>query len=249
MVGWIGKLFGKRTAAQKGRENPVLQAAVNESAQIYDRIPLGQIIDESRRSELARKLYLEINRICNTANPLTVCRDTFARAMLKLASYQVLVIPAEPGEDVSGLRGQPGISGELTQHLVELCEKNDQLRSTMYGATDSREFGDLQKIVECLYWETYWLLGTLNATRVALGDTVQNDDWYEPFLHAACANQEHIYRWELELPPAFPAEIAGEAAGAYAVFTDIVISGGSNPVAEWRDYCRGTAVPMPEFKQ
>lgn len=248
-MNWFGRLFGSRTAAQKSRENPVIQAAVNESAHVYNRTPLKDLIDEDRRSALARELYLEINRIANTIDPLTTCRDEFTRAVLLFASYQVLAIPPEGEEDTSGLRSQPGITGALKPHLVKLCERNDALRSTMYALTESREFDDLWPLAERLYWETCWRLGTLNAMRIAIGDRVEDDDWYQPFLHAACVNQENAYRWELEMPPAFPEEIAREAVSAYAVFTDIVISGAANPAAEWREYCRGSGIPMPEFGQ
>lgn len=247
MFRWLGKLFGNRTAVEAQRSNPVLEQAIQGSAEAYAVLPLDQFIDEERRSTLARDLYLEVSRICNTIDPVTVCRDEFASTMLKSASYQVLVIPPPPEPDDSGLRKQPGISGELKAHLDELCEKNDELRSTMYAETDSRDFDTLWPIIQRLHWETRWLLDTLNATRIALGDDAADDDWYEPFLHAACVNLEHTFRWELEMPPAFDADIAREAAATYAVFTDIVLSGAKSPAAEWREYARGAGVPLPEF--
>ena len=248
MLGWIGKLFGGRTAAQRSRDNPVVHEAVQESARVYDRIRLREFIDEQRRSELARALYLDINRICNTTHPVTVCRDELTRAVLQLASYQVLVIPPSPAEDPSGLRGQPGITGALQERIVELCDKDDELRSALYDETESRDFDDLFAIIERFYWETRWLTGTLNGTRKALGDVSDNGDWYMAFLHAACVTLEHKYRWELEMPPAFDEAIARDAANAYAVFTDIVVSGGADPIREWRDYCSGSTVPMPEIR-
>jgi hypothetical protein len=244
---WIGRLFGQRTAVDTQRSNPVLEAAVQKSALVFDQIPLRDFIDEERRKKLARDLYLEMNRISNTADPLTACRDQFVATMLKLASYQVLVIPPQPEEDRSGLRNQPGISGELKAYLVDLCEKDDDLRSTMFAETESQAFDDLWEIVQRLYWETYWLMGSLDGIRIALGDSVEGDDWRQAFLHAACVKSEHAYRWQLELPPAFDESIAKEAANSYSVFTDIVLSGAINPAAEWRDYCAGSGIPMPDF--
>jgi len=247
VIEWIRKIFGARTAVDKGRENPLLKRVVQASARLYERIPLRNFIDEDQRAELARALFLEINRICNATDPVTVCRDRLVATMLTLASFQVLLIPPEPEEDRSGLRGQPGISGQLGAHLEALCAQNDTLRSTMFGETGSDDAAVLRGIVTRQFWESYWLLGTLDATRVELGDTVEGDDWFTPFLHAACVNVEYAYRWELELPPAFDEDIAKEAANAYSVFTDIVLSGALNPAAEWRDYCRGSGVPMPDF--
>ena len=103
-------------------------------------------------------------------------------------------------------------------------------------------------ILERLYWESAWLLETTNVTRIALGDTREEGaDWFPAFVYAQCAKQEHDYRWMLEMPPAFPAEVAREAATACAVFTDIVISGAADPAAEWRDYCAGAGVEVPEI--
>lgn len=249
MFRWLGKVFDNRTAVERQRNNPLLDEAVRRSAEIFEELPLKDHIDEARRSELARTLYLEINAVCNARDPLTTCRDRLAAEMLKLASFQVLVIPPAPEADMSGLRGQPGISGELREHLVEACRKNDDLRSVMHAETESEEFDDLLPIIERLNWEAHWRARTLNATRIALGDEPDGSgsDWFLPFLHAACVRQEHSYRWDLELPPAFDEGIAKEAANAYAVFTDIVVAGANDPAAEWRIYCAGSNVPMAEL--
>ena len=247
MFKWFGKAFSNPTAVQKQRENPVVDQAVQRAAEVYAEIPLGEFIDEERRSELARDLYLEVSRICNTTDPVMTCREALAAVMLKSAAYQVLVIPPSPEPDDSGLRSQPGITGELNAHLPRACEKNDELRSAMFDETDEEDFEALWPIFQRLHWEVLWLRETLNATRIALGDYVEGDDWYLPFLHASCVHLEHTIRWELELPTAFDESIAREAAATYAVFSDIVLSGAVNPAAEWRDYARQEGVPMPEF--
>jgi hypothetical protein len=249
MSSWLGRLFGRRTAVEKKRDNPVLAYAVQQAAEIYEEIPLRNHIDEKRRAALARDLFLEVHRICASSDPVTACRDKYVAAMLQLASYQVLVIPPPPQEDPSGLRGQPGITGGLNEHLVKLCAVNDALRSTMFEITESEDFDELWKIVQRLYWETYWLVAILNATRVGLKDCGEDKDWDRDFLIATCATAEHSYRWELELPPGFPETVARDAAGAYAVFADIVLSGAANPALEWRDYCLGMNVPLPVSSQ
>ena len=113
MFGWLGKVFGNRTAVEAQRSNPVVEAAVKGSAEAYAKLPLAGLIDEARRSKLARDLYLEISRICNTTDPKTTCREELAAMMQKSAGFQVLVIPPLPQPDDSGLRDQPGVTGEL----------------------------------------------------------------------------------------------------------------------------------------
>ena len=247
MFRWLGRLFGARTAVEASRDNPVLHAVVSESAVIYDRIPLRDFITEQTRSELGRQLFLKINAICNAADPVQACREKLANSMLKFATYQVLVIPPTPEEDPSGLRGQPGITGELKEQLVQIAQKCDGLRTEMLEATDSRSYDALWEVLQRLYWISYWTLETIDAARIELGDVEQGYDWYRSFMHAACANQEHIYRWELEMPPAFSEDVAKLASTAYSIFTDIVLSGEENPAAEWRHYHKDCNIPTPSF--
>ena len=247
MSNWLGRLFGARTAVEAQRRNPALEAKVRESAKVYERIPLREFISDERRSELARELYLEVNRICNSKQPAAVCREKYAAVMLEMASYQVLMIQPSPHEDPSGLREQPGITGELSAYLIDLFKKNDDLRAAKFDKAEMKGKADHQKLVQRLYWESYWLLGTLNAARIELGDSIVDGDWSEAFLHAACVNAEHVYRRDLELPPAFEANIARKASTAYSMFTDIVMSGTKDPAAEWREYYKGSGIPMPDF--
>ena len=247
MKNWIGKLFGKDNRTATRESDTLLDAAVHRSALVYEQIPLRDFIDESRRSELARELFLEANGLFNAADPVTACRDRLVAVTLELAMYQVLMIPPGPEPDESGLRSQPGISGALKEHLVELCRKNDDLRALILKQAGDEEFDVLWSLLRQRYWESWWLMQTINAVRLELGDCVEGEDWDIAFLHAACVKAEHVFRWNLELPPAFDAEIAREAATAYSVFTDIVLAGARNPLAEWRDYHHGMGIPMPDF--
>ncbi len=247
MIRWLGGLFGARTAIEASRDNPILRSVVNKAAAIYDQIPLRDFITDADRDELSRQLFLEINGICNAADPIVACRDKLVNMMLRFASYQVLIIPPAPEKDPSGLRGQPGITGELKARLVEVVQKNDSLRTEMYEATESRSYDALWKVLQRSYWQSNWFLRTFDAARVELNDVEKDHDWYYLFTHAACANQEHVYRWELDMPQAFAEDVAKTASFAYAIFSDIVLSGDENPVTEWRDYHKDCDIPMPTF--
>jgi len=247
VIRWLGGLFGARTAVEAGRDNPILRSVVNKAAVIYDQIPLRDFITDEDRNELSRQLFLEINGICNAADPIVACRDKLVKMMLRFASYQVLVIPPAPEKDPSRLRGQPGITGELKARLVQVVQKNDSLRTEMYEATESRSYDALWEVLQRSYWQSYWFLRTFDAARIELNDVEKGHDWYDLFTHAACANQEHVYRWELDMPPAFAEDVAKTASFAYAIFSDIVLSGDENPVTEWRDYHKDCDIPTPTF--
>jgi hypothetical protein len=224
-----------------------LHAVVRKSAVIYDQIPLREHITAETRDDLARQLFLDIHGICNAADPIVACRDKLAKTMLQFASYQVLVIPPVPENDPSGLRGQPGITGELKARLVQVVQKNDNLRTEMYEATESRSHDVLWEVLQRSYWQSFWFLQSFDAARIELNDVEKGHDWFKSFTHAACANQEHVYRWELDMPPAFAEDVAKTASFAYALFTDIVLSGDENPGAEWRDYHKDCDIPTPTF--
>ncbi len=49
------------------------------------------------------------------------------------------------------------------------------------------------------------------------------------------------------MPPAFAEDVAKTASLAYAIFSDIVLSGDENPVTEWRDYHKDYDIPTPTF--
>jgi hypothetical protein len=242
---WINKLIGGQSAVESRRDNPVLAATLEKSAEIYDNLPLNQFIDHEQSDRLARQFYIEIDTVCNARDPQVAIREKLAITMLRFAVYQVLTIPPEPEPDSSGLRKCAGISGELTQHVAALARKNIGLRSDLHETEHFSDSSDLWRVVQTQYWTASWLLETLNAARKELGDVSRNEDWYRPFMHAACANQENLYRVDLDLPSAFDESVARDAPAAYSIFTDIVVSGARDPMAEWREYHPDTMIPEP----
>lgn len=247
-INWFRKKFGKKTAIEKNRSNPVLHDAVQNSAEIYDVIPLRKFISDSEREDLARELFLEISRICSARDPIAACRESLAATMLRFAQYQVLVIPPEPEEDESGLRAQPGISGELRRHLVEIAADSETLRTDLFGTTGFTTYDSVWKAIQTEFWKIYWRLHTINAARLALGDKISDRDWFLPFMHAACASAEHVYRHNLDMEPVFDADVAKPVSTAYSIYTDIVVSGAADPDEEWRDYYKDSNIPLPHFE-
>jgi len=245
--GWLGKLFGIKTAVQMGRKNPAMLATIEKSSLIYNQIPLREFVDEASRQKLSRQLYLDINEICNSTNSVTACREKLSLTMLDFALYQVLVIPPVTEDDASGLRGQPGISGELQEHVFSLASKNDDLCTELRDLEVPMTPDAVWNFVQESYWTKYWILETINAARIELGDWDEEEDWYKPFMHAACANREHIYRRDLALSSCFEQGVADVAPTAYSIFTDIVLSGAANPAREWREYYKDSDIPYPRF--
>lgn len=210
-----------------------------KASEVYAETPLDGLIDFDVQKALARELYLELNEICNATDPKAICREKLVRSMLSFAPLQVLMIPPPPSADESGLRELPGITGELRTRLDEI------IRCGVFPHTDDQmelpvEADDSGwSVLQGAYWKAYWYLETFNAVRIELGDTIPSADWYRPFMHAVCVNQEHLYRQELNLPPAFDEDVAQTIVTAFSIYTDVVVSGATDPDREWQDYCSG----------
>jgi hypothetical protein len=245
MFSMLRKLFERRTAVRSRRENPVLKTSVKRASEIWSTIPLGDFVDAAAQKALARQLVLDLNDVCNSRDPVMACRERMVLAMLDFARYQVLMIPPPPRDDSSGLRSKPGISGELQSHILELAEHSAELRTELAGGGQELTFDVATRGLQRAAWTKFWFVEAFNAARLALGDNRGAEDWYAPFMHAACANQEHLYRTELGLAPAFDGDAAQRVATAYSMYTDIVISGAEDPDREWRDYCEYSGVPLP----
>ena len=241
-------LFIRSTAVRTARENPILLATVSRASEIYSEIPLSTFIDEDTKKALARRLYLDLHEICNAIQPKIVCRDKLVRSMLRFASFQVVMIPPPPTNDASGLRALPGITGELHPRLDDLIRTDSELLSELRATACNVDAEHAWREIQRSYWEAYWFVETFNAARLALGDNIGRADWYRPFMHAACVNQEHIFRRELDLPPAFDVDVAQVAVTAFSIYTDVVVSGADDPDREWHAYCAKLGVPALEIE-
>lgn len=242
----LRRIFSRKSAVDTAKLNPDLRHTVEEASEIESRLPLRDYVDEKRRRVMARQLFLELNAIFSSLDPRTACRDRLVRTMLEFARLQVLYIPPAPSPDPSGLRGTPGVTGELGDRLDELLRRNTDLRAELEGDEPAElDPQTARRVLRERYWTTRWFLEAFEAARRRLGDTGGASDWYPPFLHAACAYQEHLFRRDLELPAAFPGIRAAEIATAYSIYTDVVVSGAEDPDREWRDYVRGSGLELP----
>jgi len=243
----LRKLFSRKTAADHARLRPGLRETIEEASEIESRLPLRDYVSEAKRKALARALFLELNEIFNAFEPRTVCRDKLVRTMLEFARFQVVCIPSAPAPDPSGLRGMPGVTGELNDRFDRLLHRNTDLRTDLEdkGAAEL-DPEEARRVLRERYWTSRWFLESFDAARRRLGDTGAGNDWYQPFLHAACAHQEYLFRRDLDMPPAFDPSRATETATAYSIYTDVVISGAEDPDREWHDYVSGAGLPMPQ---
>ena len=249
MLKWLGKVFGSDTAVASARRNPAFLAAVETSALVFHELPEKLHLDETARRRLARQLYLELHEAFNATSPVAGLRQKIAETMLRHALLQVMLVPPAPEPDTSGLRGLPGITGTLMRRLDDVARFNSELHAALYENSNDKPGLPLDVLLRRAHAASAWRVRSFDAVRRELGDVTRGRDWYRPFLFAACANQESRYRRDLDLPSAFEPGLAAIAPVAYSLFTDIVLSGAQDPLAEWQAYHRDTGIPMPRFEE
>ena len=196
---------------------------------------------EFRAERLTHTLEL-IESIASSADNIQTVHDAIADEVIALARVLVLTIQPEPGPDGTKLRGKPGITGELGSYADQLFGQDIQLISLhrkphVKGLT-------AMEICILMSWFAKQRLQLLEALRqliyrnpeLASGPQSKmaiKNDWYRPFLHAACAAQEANYRKMLGLPDAFGASLI--RGMEYSTFEILVRSCSPDPAAEFRE--------------
>jgi hypothetical protein len=248
---WVENLVGFHYARKAVAENPVLGAALAHSAEIVSNEPVTKILSQKMKEGMGETLFTYLTEIFEAPDPILECREKLAASMFDFARYQVIILPPPPEEDPTQLRGQPGISGELKAHRLELAKTNEGLKTELYGVTD--EPTDDLTWDWCLiaYYRTYWWLSTFNVVRIGLKDCNEGGpDWYMPFMHAQCAYAESKYRNDIGWESAIDGD-TGMAGVMYATFANFVETGSRYPDLEWREHYKDSiangSLPLPNF--
>jgi len=192
--------------------------------------------------ERGEYLMGEVIKIATSSDPKMVNREKLTNHVISYAQLQVLVIPPPPAEDQTGLRGQPGITGELKSRLLDLAQKDKTLREFMHGYDTPRTWDDVWNPVLLEYRWRNACINVFNQVRLAFDDVnfEKEKDWFKPFVAAMCASQEHHYRMSIGMPPSLPYSEDEMGATMYAVamstFSYRVMEGIRYPDIEWKKH-------------
>jgi hypothetical protein len=242
-------MFGKIIDSVRARwalwtleKNPLYQLAVGEICKTLtdETKGLGKYASQKFKQELAGNILKEVTEVILAGNQVQANREKLTNAVLQMAKYQVLVLPApsESEEDTTSLRGQPGITGELKAHIKLIAEKDKEIKELAWSLDNPTE----QDIYEaCLFqcWVTNLYANVFHMLRMHLKDHPPNleKDWFRPFVAAICAWEEHNYRKLIELPDALSKDgRSGELeALKYSTFMNMVLDGSKYPNFEWQE--------------
>ena len=250
----LGKVFDHlkaRLALRALGKNSVYEAAIVAIRETLasDSKGLGKHASQHFKEELAERLVREVGEVVTARHPVMANREKLASYVLEMAKYQVLILPsaAEPEEDVTGLRGRPGVTGELKAHLKEIAEKDKDIKEIAQEIARSLDNPTAQDLYEaCLF--KYWVAGSMahvfHCTRIALGDhhPSPEKDWYRPFVAAMCAWEEQNFREVIGLPDVLASQdVYGPIASLkYSTFLNFVMSGAKHPNLEWEQHYKRT---------
>jgi len=178
----------------------------------------------------------EVLKVAFSPDPRMANRERLTSCVIEFAQFQVLLIDPPPAEDPTGLRGQPGITGELRAHLLELAQKDKGLREFMHAFPAPKNADDVWTTVLGRYRVVAAWTHVYHMLRFAFDDVnhAEGKDWFNPFVAAMCAWQEYEYRELLGMPPAFegPKTEAWKKAVKMSYFSDFVLEGGRFPDLE-----------------
>lgn len=201
---------------------------------------LGKYATQETKKELAGQIIRKITIILSSNNPLMANREYLCGWVCQLAAFGVLVLPPSPKEDITGLRGKPGITGELRKHIKALSEKDEDLKKFIWSQN--------KKLIteEDLYWTflfQYWVaalhLKVANLLCIVFGDyhPDANKDWHRPFVAAMYAWYEHLYRDKLGLEDilATMGQMGSLEGFKYSTYMDFVLKGEKYPNYSWEE--------------
>ena len=162
-----------------------------------------KIFSDQFVKRIAEKMREEVVKVATSPNPRMANRERLTSGVIELVQFQVLIIDPPPAEDPTVLRGQPGITGELKAHLLELLEKDKGLMEFMHAFPTPKNAEDAWNTV----WGRYRIVAAwahlYRMLRFAFDDVnhAEGKDWFNPFVAAECAWQEYQYRELLSMPP------------------------------------------------
>ncbi len=223
--------------------NPLYRAArevIRRDTQNDASLGLSEYESQKYKEVQATDILKSVEEVGLAEDPVMANREKLAESVLLWARYQVLILPSENEEDVTGLRGKPGITGELKAHLRDIVKADEELKKLASSLTSER---DIDQACWVLCWSSHLKAGVFQALRVPLKDCHPDPakDWYRPFVEAMCAWEEHNYREAVGLPDVLSEQEGPLAPLKYSGFMNLVMSGAKYPNFEFQNFLRDSS--------
>lgn len=132
------------------------------------------------------KMMESVLEIATSQNPMMANREKLRNCVIEASSFNVLTFDPPPAEDITGFRGQVGISGELKAYILEIAGRDDGIRTFLHEFDEKPTEGcDILECIAirgclCMIWANLF-----HGLRYALNDCNKHGrDWYRPCLVA-----------------------------------------------------------------
>ncbi|MGA7411057.1 MAG: hypothetical protein WBW33_11265 [Bryobacteraceae bacterium] len=154
----------------------------------------------------AEEMMEAVLKVAVSPDPRMANRERLTNYVLRKAQWQVLLIDPYPADDPTGLRGQPGITGGLKVKLLEVAQKDKDLKECLYGlGADPLNLDDVEETVFFRYRLDHAWANIFDRLRDVYNDTnpATSKDWVRPYFTAMCGWEEIQFRETLRMPSAF----------------------------------------------
>jgi hypothetical protein len=191
--------------------------------------------------EQAEKMMGQVIQVATSPDPRMANREKLSECVIEYARFQVLVMEPPPADDPTGIRGKPGVTGELKARLLELAQKDKTLREFMHGFDKAKDWDDVWNPVLMRYRIVYAWTHVHHMLRLAYDDWNQTPgkDWFKPYIEAMCAFQEYSYRETLGMPQVLGKTVsrldANLEALMFSSFMNRVLDGVQYPDLAWNE--------------
>lgn len=244
---WLKNLFVD--TPEKAIEKAALNSDIFKiGRQVFDEVlddksqGLGKYADEELKNKLAEELSSLMGSILMSSNPLTANRQILCDGIISRSRNWVLVTDEEIlGNRNLALKGLPIVSGKLKDHIMEIAEKDDEIKDIKWSLKDVNQDTLFD---QCLYRYMFndLKVQVFNKIRAAkeVNEPMPADkekDWLHPLLESQLAWQETQFRKMIGLRNILDTdEIQGalKAAQCYTLIK-FVMDGEKYPYLKWEE--------------
>lgn len=224
---------------RKLKRVPVYRAALDEVRRLMNNENFNKFMSEKQKVKFAHHVLEGLGVVSQAPNAVLANRKVLCTELLECAHYGVLLIPAAPEVDTTGLRGQVGITGHLRGRLQDALRKSENFQNRLgdsgFDLLDLEGMSDDEAYNICYicYLQGQSSLCVFDKVRSALNDHIEKPgrDWLLPTLTALYVWEEALHRQSLGLPEAEGMDPL-QALRASGIL-NIMLAGAKNPLYEW----------------
>lgn len=185
---------------------------------------------------IARKLTEDCSAVLASPDPKLANRRELVESVTQCAMMQVLLIPAAPAPDQTGLRGKLGISGDLKTRILDIAKVDPYFKDFPHKQDAEKALGEIQNA----YRRAWARMNIFEAFRHEFNDLTPDlsDDWLKPLFASQCAYAEFHYRQQLGM------DCDAASGSAYEAYKDAVLTGAESPNQVWGQAHPGLTHPQ-----